>query len=126
MGKPTLELNFGSGSQVVAIMMEVLNQQLGMNMVRVDYSGGGPMLQAVLSGTVHATVLAESAVSQGGDRMQVIAVTGEGRSAGLPNVPTFTELGFPQLGGVRFSLSVRSYAQAGNPETTRSDLTCTE
>ncbi len=102
------KLNYGSSSQVIRIMMEVLMQNLGMDIARIDYNGGGPILQAIMSGDVHTAFLAESAIKAGGDRMQVIASTGERRRPPIMEVPTLAELGFPQLGGLRYTLSVRT------------------
>ena len=50
--------------------------------------------------------VAEGAANTLGDKFRVLAVTGEKRAEGFPNVPTFTELGFPQMRGVSYSLNV--------------------
>ncbi len=102
------KLNYGSSAQSIRIMTEVLSQELGLSMVRIDYNGGGPILQAITTGELHMAFLAESAINSGGDRMQVLASTGEKRRAPIANVPTLGELGFPQLGGLTYTLSVRS------------------
>ena len=112
------KLNYGSSSQVIRIMMEVLMQGLGLDIVRIDYNGGGPILQATLAGDVHMSFLAESAMNTGGDRMQIIASTGERRRAPIVDVPTLNELGFPQLGGLRYTLGVR----AGTPKVAMQKL----
>ena len=43
-----------------------------------------------------------------GEKMQVLAVTGEQRRAPFLGVPTFVELGLPQISDVNYSLNVRS------------------
>ena len=87
------KLNYGSSSQVIRIMMEVLMQGTGTDIARIDYNGGGPILQAIFSGDVHGSFLAESVISQAGDRMQILASTGDQSRPPIMEVPTFADTG---------------------------------
>lgn len=67
------------------------------DLVHVPYRGGGPAMQAVLTGEVAFTI--ESLASAGslieGKRVLALAVGSPSRQAVLPEVPTFAEAGLP-------------------------------
>ena len=70
-------------------------QQTGTNGVHVPYKGGAPAIQDLLGGQVDASFQNINAVIQHikGDKLRALAVTGDKRSALLPNVPTLSESG---------------------------------
>jgi tripartite-type tricarboxylate transporter receptor subunit TctC len=77
------------------LVFEVIRDASGLNTVGVPYKGGGPAVADVVAGHVAAVV---SAMSVGkplieGGKVKGMAVTGESRTPGLPNVPTLKELG---------------------------------
>jgi tripartite-type tricarboxylate transporter receptor subunit TctC len=77
---------------------ELLNQAAGISMLSVPYKGGGPAATAVLSGEVdlmfEQTYAAIPSI-QGG-KTRALAVTSDSRLPSLPDVPTMSELGYPQ------------------------------
>lgn len=71
------------------------------DMVAVPFNGAGPAIASVIGGhtPVGFSTLA-SAVSQiEGGQLRALAVTSKARSSQLPNVPTTTEAGFPEIVG---------------------------
>jgi tripartite-type tricarboxylate transporter receptor subunit TctC len=76
---------------------ELFNVLAGVNIVGINYKGGGPALTDVISGQVQAFF---SGVSSGhahikGGRIRALGVTTTTRSSGLPEVPTIAEAGVP-------------------------------
>ncbi len=102
------KLNYGASSVVQILPTEALARDLGIRVVRVPYSGGGPFLQALVSGEVHLGFAAGSSFISSGDKLRVLAVTGESRSARFPDAPTFKELGQPRIPGFTVSMHVRA------------------
>ena len=78
---------------------EVFNRRVGIDVPSVPYKGEAPMLTDMIGGQVAygfafaATV--EPLIKAG--RLRALATTGRIRSPQLPEVPTFTELGMPDL-----------------------------
>jgi tripartite-type tricarboxylate transporter receptor subunit TctC len=80
--------------------------------VHVPYTGGGPYLQALASNEVQLGLVPSlSAMNTFGSRVRALAITSPKRIPSLPDVPTMTELGFPQIKGLAYSLN----APAGTP-----------
>lgn len=81
------------------IVMELLIQQAGMNLLHVPYKGAGPALQAIIAGETHIT--ATSPVTLKGHidsgKLRALAVSGAARNPVLPDVPTMVESGYPEL-----------------------------
>jgi tripartite-type tricarboxylate transporter receptor subunit TctC len=74
-------------------------QELGVKVTQVPYRGAGPALVDLLGGQVDLSPIA--AVVAGplakSDKIKVYAVIGKRRFAGLPDVPTFGDLGYKKL-----------------------------
>lgn len=71
----------------------------GLEMTHVPYKGLAPTLQDMLGGNIQAAVGAVSVIApfaQDG-KLKVLGVSGPRRASILPNVPTFTEAGYPQF-----------------------------
>lgn len=81
------------------LMMELLQRAAGVRLTHVPYKGGAPALQDVLAGVVPLLIVppgaAQASVANG--KLKVLAVSSAQRNAAYPNVPTFAELGYPQL-----------------------------
>jgi tripartite-type tricarboxylate transporter receptor subunit TctC len=90
--------SYGSGSQP-HLAGEMLKNKAGIDHVHVTYKGISLAVPAVMAGEVQLT-FAGIATSMGplkSGRIKPIAIGGAKRSALLPQVPTFTELGYPEV-----------------------------
>jgi tripartite-type tricarboxylate transporter receptor subunit TctC len=86
----------GSLSHLVA---QVMGSNAGAEFLHVPYRGAAPLMTDLLSGRIGFSFTgAPTALPMLDDpRVKPLAVTGVGRLAQLPNVPTMVELGFPEL-----------------------------
>jgi tripartite-type tricarboxylate transporter receptor subunit TctC len=75
---------------------EILKRSAGIDTIHVPYRGSGPMMNDVAASQVDAmiTTLVEAGRNE---RFRLLAVTAAERVQGWPNVPTFRELGHPDL-----------------------------
>jgi tripartite-type tricarboxylate transporter receptor subunit TctC len=90
--------SYGSGSQP-HLAGEMLKHKAGIDLVHVPYKGISLAVPAVIAGEVQLT-FAGIATSTGplkGGRIKALAIGGEQRSALFPQVPTFRELGYPEV-----------------------------
>ncbi len=89
--------SFGNGSSG-HVGFEILKQLAKLDMTHVAYKGAAPSTLAVLSGEVDATLGDIGIVAQHikSGKVKAIAITGDKRSAVLPDVPTFAEAKLPQ------------------------------
>jgi tripartite-type tricarboxylate transporter receptor subunit TctC len=74
-------------------------QEIGAAATQVPYRGAGPALNDLLAGQVDMS--SQSAVQAGplikAGKLKAYAIIGRGRFAGLPDLPTFGELGYKKL-----------------------------
>jgi tripartite-type tricarboxylate transporter receptor subunit TctC len=77
---------------------ELFNFLGQVNIVAVQYKGGGPSLLAALGGEVKITFpnISEAIPHAKTGRIIVLGVTGSKRSSALPDVPTIAEAGLPE------------------------------
>lgn len=77
----------------------ILNQRAGLDMVHVPFNGTPPAVQNLVGGQVQAAFLPMLAVKSHMEsgKVKVLAITTPQRSALMPNVPTFTEQGYPDM-----------------------------
>ncbi|MGB4115857.1 MAG: tripartite tricarboxylate transporter substrate binding protein [Polaromonas sp.] len=77
----------------------ILNQKEGLDMQHVPFAGSPPALQQVMGGQIQVMfdgiVTAMPQIKAG--KLKVYGVAAKTRSAHLPDVPTLTELGYPEL-----------------------------
>ncbi len=80
------------------LVMEQFKKSAGAQFEHIPYKGEQPMLTDLLGGHLElgllTTATAEPMVASG--KLKAIAVTAARRSPNLPNVPTFSESGFPE------------------------------
>ncbi|TMH46062.1 MAG: tripartite tricarboxylate transporter substrate binding protein [Betaproteobacteria bacterium] len=76
---------------------ELLNMLGGVDIVAVQYKGGGPALVAALGGEIGISFpnISEAVPHVSSGRLRALGVTGARRSAALPEVPTIAESGVP-------------------------------
>lgn len=104
----------GSGT-AIHLAAELLKTATGTEIVHVPYKGAGPAVLGVVAGEVPmmfglpGTVRGQ--ISAG--KLRALAITGERRFAGMPDVPTFVEAGFR---GVDASLILIFAAPARTPK----------
>lgn len=90
--------SYGSGSQP-HLAGEMLKNRAGIDLVHVPYKGISLAVPAVMTGEVQLT-FAGIATSSGplkAGRIKALAIGGAQRSALFPEVPTFAELGYPEV-----------------------------
>lgn len=92
----------------------LFTQLSGANLNHVPYRGTGPAVVDLVAGHVPSTVLPLGGLlaHYRAGKVRILAQTGENRSQTLPDVPSFKELGFPQLA---FSGWYGVFAPAGTP-----------
>ena len=106
--------SIGSGSLGHLTMMLV--QEAGnFKVIHIPYKGGGPMVTDVLGGQIDSgigSVAVMSAHIKSG-KMRPLAVTGETRSAAMPDVPTLAEQGYRGFSALAWW---GIFAPAGTPQ----------
>jgi tripartite-type tricarboxylate transporter receptor subunit TctC len=81
------------------LAVELLKQRLGLDLLHVPHKGAAGALTDLLGGQVHLMVLpVHTALPHArAGKLNVIAVSGEGRSVLAPDSPSFAELGLKNL-----------------------------
>ena len=71
----------------------------------IPYQGSAPMLIGVMGGQISAgiDVLGSSLEQHRAGKVRVVAVSSPQRMPQLPDVPTFAELGYPDITGMGFN-----------------------
>ena len=94
-------LSFGSAGNGTAVHMagEQFRQSANFSYLHVPYRGGGPMITDLLAARVQMAFGTVPAVAEHvrAGRLRALAVTGASRAALLPEVPSMTEAGLPQV-----------------------------
>ena len=90
--------SYGSGSQP-HLAGEMLKNKAGIDLVHVPHKGISLAVPAVMAGEVQLTFagIATSSAPLKAGRIKALAIGGARRSPLLPQVPTFAELGYPEV-----------------------------
>lgn len=110
------ELSYGSVG--VASNVQVSSAKFaadaGIDMVEVPFGGGNDVIKALRAGEVQVYFGSNILTAAAGDdeQLRFIAITGTERSSFLPDLPTFTELGHPNIVATVWSAI---FAQADTP-----------
>jgi tripartite-type tricarboxylate transporter receptor subunit TctC len=86
----------GSGAHICAIL---LDQALGTKITQVPYRGTAPAMQDLIGGRIDAIAeqISTALPQIQGKAVKAIATVGTDRAAGLEDLPTAAELGYPGL-----------------------------
>ena len=106
------KLNYGTNNVPIRLVFESMLTELGLNVVHIPFTGAGPLIQAVVSDQVQLVITNDQVLTGYKDQVYALAVTGVGRESKYPDVPTLTELGFPQMRDAEYMLNIR----AGTPK----------
>jgi tripartite-type tricarboxylate transporter receptor subunit TctC len=92
----------------------LLGNAIGVPMQNVPFQGSAPINLALMGGQISAAIdVASSQVeNHKAGKIKMLAVSTEQRIPQAPDVPTFSELGFPAVSGAGFNAL---YAPAGTP-----------
>jgi tripartite-type tricarboxylate transporter receptor subunit TctC len=88
--------NFGSYGAGTSshIQGSLLNLQAGVDLVHVPFQGSAPLLTNLVGGQVASAFVDSASARPHLKSIRPLAVTGTQRMRGLPDVPTFVELGY--------------------------------
>jgi len=110
------QMNYSSSGVygTLHVAMEMFANAAGIKLFHVPYQGGGPAVAALLGGQVHALASGPAAaVAQiKGGKMRALAGWGDKRLPMMPELPTFKELGYPE---VEFYIWSGVFAPAATP-----------
>lgn len=96
------EFNYGSSGVGTNTHLsgELFTQLTGTKMIHIPYKGSGPVTTDLLAGRLQLSFQVPITVIPfiKANRLRPVAISGDGRSAALPQVPTFAEAGLPGFG----------------------------
>jgi tripartite-type tricarboxylate transporter receptor subunit TctC len=94
------------GSSYLAIAL--MENTLDVKVTRVPYGGYAPTVQALLAGEVDTATVSvpDMAEHHRAGRLTILAVAGDERHPEVPDVATFTELGYPLVAGTMRAIVV--------------------
>ena len=103
-----------SASGVGVFLTHLMAKTFGVELQVVAYKGGRPLLTDLLGGQVpaSASVLADYLEMHRAGRLRILAQSSAGRSALAPELPSYTELGYPEFVG---KTSFGFFVKAGTP-----------
>lgn len=84
----------GSGGHFVG---ELFNMAAGIDTVHVPYKGVPPALQDLIAGQIDAAMASVGGVNRYPGKIKPLAVASATRFPSYPDVPTFAELGYPEV-----------------------------
>ena len=99
-------LTVGSYGKLTAVdfMIQLLNRYAGVRLTHVPYKSTAEALSAVLGGHADAAMVSGAGGLLESGSLRILAAGEEQRLEGLPNVPTFKELGYPIVLDASYSL----------------------
>lgn len=110
------KLNFGSAAfGQPRLILELTKQKNNLNTIHVAYKGGtADVTRAILANEIQLGVHGEAVESLAKEKkVKVLAIAGSQRLASFPEVPTFAEVGIPEMPpGFAFAIHTR----AGTPK----------
>ena len=87
------------------LLSELMQSTLGLEWLTVHYRGNAPALNDLIGGQVQFALdqISVGLPSIKSGMLRALAVTGSHRASWLPDVPTFTELGYKEFDGQTFT-----------------------
>lgn len=115
------KLNYAISANSTMLPMEMFKSIAGLDIVGVPYKGSAPATQALMAGEVQAIfgLLASFRALEASGKVRVLASIAPRRQAAAPDLPTFAELGYPN---VVLPQSTFFLARRGTPEDRVSKL----
>jgi tripartite-type tricarboxylate transporter receptor subunit TctC len=111
------EIAYGSSGNYggTHVSMEIFAHAAGIKLLNVPYRGGGPALTGLIGNQVAATALGRGPLAPHVEAgaVRLLASWGGARTPELPDVPTFRELGYPE---VEFYIWAGLFVPKGVPE----------
>ncbi len=104
------ELSYGSPGNGTQghLVAELFTQTTGLKLIHVPYKGAALAMVDIVAGHIHAisTTLTTASGQIKAGRVRGLAISSEGKLADYPGIPTFKDVGYPNLvATVWFSLS---------------------
>ncbi len=111
-------LNYLTASVPCVVFMDSLKRDKGADWIRVPFKGGGEAVTAILGGSTPIGLIGLGNVTAqlSAGKMTALALTNNIRTPLLPNVPTFSDLGYKRR---RLANLVRAVRAAGHAEADR-------
>jgi tripartite-type tricarboxylate transporter receptor subunit TctC len=111
--EPSLAYASGGNGSQHQLMMEMLKQRAGIDLLHVPFRGAAPATQATVAGETKVLFSgsASAPLIQGG-QLRALATSGKNRSKRFPDLPTIGEL-YP---GYAVDIWLGLFAPAGTPE----------
>jgi tripartite-type tricarboxylate transporter receptor subunit TctC len=85
--------SYGAGTSS-HIQGALLNMQAGLDLVHVPFQGAAPLVTNLVGGQLSSAFIDSASARAQLANMRPLAVTGTSRMPGLPDVPSFVELGY--------------------------------
>jgi len=103
------------------LLIEIVRAENKLNAVHVPFKGTGPAVSNVVSGQVDSMIDQVTTVLPyiRDGKIRAIAQLGPKRSPLLPNVPTLSEQGFPEVDGLQYT---GLFAPSGMPKNVQAKL----
>jgi tripartite-type tricarboxylate transporter receptor subunit TctC len=115
------QLFYGSTTGATYLGTEMFNKVADVQMSKIDYKGTNEAILGLMRNDVQAFFggAANILVQMRQGKLRALAVAGDARLPGAPEVPTFAELGYP---GIKTSITALMMAPAGTPRSVLSKL----
>jgi tripartite-type tricarboxylate transporter receptor subunit TctC len=111
------KVTYGTGGAGTTphFVSEALGIAAGVKFMHIPFKGAGEATMGMLSGTVDFQLASTPGIMGNvkGGKVRVLAVSGDKRAAGLPDVPTFAETGIKNFGLINFT---GLWAPKGTPQ----------
>lgn len=124
--KQSSGLSYASGGMGTTshLPMEMFQKEAKVELLHVPYKGVAPAVIDLIGGRVDSMMGTPTSMLSGLKSGQIhpLAITSEERSAEFPDIPTFKELGFPQ---VTYIIYISLVARAGISKKMRADIAAT-